>query len=299
MDKHRLECFITIVEMGNLSKAAAKLHMTQPPLSILVRKLEAELGVRLFDRINKRLSLTSTGALFYERAKGLLASMQAIHQELQQSNDGFRGTVSVGCSTAASLFIIPKVIEEIQARQLNIVVRVQEGMTEHLVGQLRDQRLDVGICRSEYKAEDLQTMTLYSEPLLLALPSGHRLLRKRNPVLEDLKDERFLMHAQPIGAGISDLLIESCQASGFSPNVVYWGIETLPMLLMVRQGLGIAFVPKSFTQLKLPGMPQFVEIKTPKLTTRLSLITQKRRIQSAVTQRFLEITADVIQGMQA
>src|SRR5690606_25524622 len=179
MDTHRLHCFVTVVETGNLSKAATKLHMTQPPLSILIRKLESELKVTLFDRINNRLVLTATGQLFYRRAKELLASMQALTKELQESDNGLRGTVAVGCSTAASLFIIPKVMEQIQAQGLDISVKVHEGVTPHLVEQLRNQRLDVGICRTEYKAEDLQTMTLYTEPLLLALPASHPLLAKQ------------------------------------------------------------------------------------------------------------------------
>lgn len=298
MDTHRLHCFVTVVEVGNLSKAAAKLHMTQPPLSILIRKLETELKVTLFDRINNRLVLTATGQLFYRRAKELLASMQALTRELQESDNGLRGTVAVGCSTAASLFIIPKVMEEIQAQGLDINVQVHEGATPHLVEQLRNQRLDVGICRTEYKAEDLQTMTLYTEPLLLALPARHPLLAKQQILLQDLKDERFLMHVSPLGRGISDLLIESCQLSGFSPQVIYWGIETLPMLLMAGKGLGITFAPKSFAQLPFRNPLEFVEIKQPKLETRLSLITQKNRVQSAVARRFLEITTQVINQLQ-
>jgi len=298
MDKHRLRCFVTVVETGNLSQAAARLHMTQPPLSILIRKLESELDVQLFDRVNNRLVLTATGQLFYKRAKSLLASMQSLVKELKETKEGLRGTVSVGCSTAASLFIIPEVVERIKARNLNITVQVHEGATSHLVEQLRDQKLDVGICRSEYKAEDLQTVTLYTEPLLLALPLGHPLLARSGVSLNDLREERFLMHAAPIGRGISDLLIESCQANGFTPNVVYWGIETLPMLLMVQKGLGIAFVPKSFAQLGLPGLPPLIEIAEPRLETRLSLITQKSRIQSAVTRHFLQITQEVLNERQ-
>jgi DNA-binding transcriptional LysR family regulator len=299
MDTHRLRCFITVVETGNLSKAAALLHMTQPPLSILIRKLETELKVGLFDRVNRRLVLTSTGRLFYERAKSLLASMEALSRDLQDSNNGLSGTVTVGCATAASLFIIPKVMEEIQAQQLQITVNVHEGATPHLIQQLRDQRLDVGICRSAYKAEDLQTMTLHTESLLLALPTGHRLLEKRHVRLSDLREERFLMHASPIGRGISDTLIESCQLSGFTPNVVYWGVETLPMLLMVQKGLGIAFAPKSFAKLGIAGLPRFVEVDNPRLETRLSLIAQKHRIHSPATQRFLAITRKVIESMQS
>lgn len=294
MDKHRLKCFVTVVETGNLSKAAVKLHMTQPPLSILMRKLESELDVSLFDRSGRRLVLTSVGELFYKRAKELLASMQSLTHELQQTSKGFLGTVNVGCATAASLFIIPEVVERMQRQGLDIVVKVHEGSTSHIVEQLRSQRLDVGICRSEYTANDLVTVALQSEQLLLAVPPGHHLLNKHKLTLADLRDERFLMHASPIGGGISNLLIESCEASGFSPRVVYWGVETLPLLLMVRRGLGVAFVPKNFEQLQLPGLPEFIRLEQPKLETRLSLITQKNRPQSAVAQRFLEITQSVL-----
>ncbi|GAB2914197.1 LysR family transcriptional regulator [Paralcaligenes sp. KSB-10] len=299
MDEHRLRCFVTVVETGNLSKAAIKLHMTQPPLSILIRKLEDELEATLFERINNRLILSDTGQIFYRRAKELLASMQALAQEVAESSKGLRGTVTVGCSTAASLFIIPKVMEELRARQLDISVQVHEGETAHMLERLRNRQIDIGIFRTSYKTEDLQTMTLYSEPLLLALPKSHRLLKNHRVSLTDLKNERFLMHSPTQGQGISNLLIESCQLCGFSPNVVYWGTETLPMLLMVEKGLGIAFAPKSFGGLKLPGLPKLVEIKQPLLETKLSLVTQKNRILSAVTQRFLEITAEVIKGLQS
>lgn len=294
MDKHRLNCFVTVIETGNLSRAAVKLHMTQPPLSILMRKLESELGVRLFERKGRRLIATETGELFYLRAKELLASMRSVEQELRDTQHGLQGTVHVGCATAASLFIMPEVMARLQREQLNIVVQVHEGSTSYIVDQLRQQQLDVGICRSDYAASDLVTIALQSEPLLLAVPAGHPLLHRPRVGLTDLRNERFLMHAHPLGRGISDLLIETCQASGFTPNVVYWGVETLPLLLMVKRGLGIAFVPKSFGQLGLPGLPEFIRIEEPALETRLSLITQKNRLQSGAVTRFLEITRDVV-----
>ena len=105
MDEHRLKCFIAVYEQGSVSAAAARLHMTQPPLSILLRKLEDELGVTLFDRSGHRLVPTATGELFYLRAKALQASVQAMRRELREAEQGARGTVHIGCATAASLFI--------------------------------------------------------------------------------------------------------------------------------------------------------------------------------------------------
>lgn len=294
MNAHQLRCFVAVVDAGSVSKAAQMLHMTQPPLSILIRKLEARHDVALFDRINNRLVPTRAGLLLYDRAKELLASMQAIHHELQECHRGLRGTITVGCSTSASLFIIPKVMQEIQAQGLDLTLQVHEGSTDVVVQKLRERTFDVGICRSAYTAPDLRTVSLYKEPLMLALPSGHRLLEKDDVRLTDLRDERFLLHHSNAGPGITSMLIESCQVAGFSPNVVYWGIETLPLLLMVEMGLGVSFAPRSFSTLQAPGLPQFVPINDPPLETRLSLITPVEGVPSPLTQRFLAITNSVI-----
>ena len=88
MDLHKLRCFIAVVEEGSLSKAAEVLNMTQPPLSILMKKLEEELNVTLFERRNKRLLITDTGHLLYKRAKELISSSESIYQELVEQNKG-------------------------------------------------------------------------------------------------------------------------------------------------------------------------------------------------------------------
>lgn len=290
MNAHQLRCFVAVVDFGSVSKAAESLHMTQPPLSILIRKLEARHEVTLFDRINNRLIPTQAGLQLYRRAKDLLASMQAIHHELQECHHGLRGTVTVGCATSASLFIIPKVMQEIQRQDLDITVQVHEGSTDFVVQHLRDLTFDVGICRSKFTGDDLQTVSLFKEPLMLALPSAHALLDKRDIRLEDLREERFLMHQSNTGPGISSGLIEACQLAGFSPKAVYWGVETLPLLLMVEMGMGISFAPWSFSTLQAAGLPKFVPISDPPMETQLNLITPRASVPSPVTKRFLEIT---------
>jgi DNA-binding transcriptional LysR family regulator len=299
MDLHRLRCFVTVVEEGNISKAAILLNMTQPPLSMLIRNLEKELNVTLFERRGKRLILTDTGRLLYIRAKELLASSEAIVREVTEQNQGMRGTVNVGSVTIANLTIIPKVIQKLKEQSLNIVVRVREGNSSYILHELRNQKVDIGILLSVFQVEDLHTTTLLTEPLLLALPPGHHLLEKSSIELIDLKDENFLLQATTFGQGISDLIIEACQTSGFSPNVIYWGTETLPMLFMVKKGLGIAFAPQSFRELRSPDLPQLVEISSPSLFTKLSLITVKNRFMTSVTKRFLDVTKDIIETMQS
>ncbi|MFC4801309.1 LysR family transcriptional regulator [Neobacillus sp. GCM10023253] len=297
MDIQKLRYFIEIVEKGSLSQAAIALNMTQPPLSSVIKKLESELDVQLFDRRGKKLILTDTGRLLYNRAKNLIASADIIMNELVELDKGLKGQVVVGCSTNANLTIIPKVVQRINDTS-NIVIKVKEGNTSYILDELRNHRLDVGIVRNVFKRDDLHNEILFSEPLMLALPPNHRLLRKKGNVrIEDLKDEKFLLQSTTFGHGISEIIIEECQANGFFPNVIYWGTETLPMLNMVQLGLGIAFFPKSFLKLENFRFPPIVEVEDSSLIIKIGLVTFKDRIHKAATDKFLEVTKSVIDDL--
>lgn len=289
MDEHRLKCFVAVYEQGSVSAAATRLHMTQPPLSILLRKLEDELGVSLFDRSGHRLVPTATGELFYLRAKSLQASMQAMRRELREAEQGSRGTVHIGCATAASLFIMPGVMEQISASDLKITVHVHEGETGYMLQRLRERSLDLIICRSQYTAFELENHVVMDEPLRVALPPGHPLQGRQQVHMGELRDERFLLHSSLIGTGISDMLLRACQQAGFTPDVVYWGVETLPMLLMVQKGLGVAFAPESFAQLDMAGLPALVRLDDAQLRTHLNIIWPRHHPLPPAAERLKNI----------
>ena len=298
MDLHRLRCFITIVEEGSVSKAAEALNMTQPPLSIMMGKLEKELNVALFDRSGRRLTLTRDGEFLYRRGKELLASTDNIVKELIEHNDGMRGTVTAGCITSANLFIIPDAVKKLREEAPNIVIRVKEGNSSYVLNELRSHKIDIGIVRTLFEAEDLKISTLVTEPLLLALPPNHPLLNKKSITIRDLRDEKFILPTSSHGSGIAEEIIEACQNNGFTPDVVYWGTEVIPMLLMVMKGVGISFAPENFSKFNWPGLPKLVPLAEPKLETKLSLVTLQNQYQPTIVERFLAITTDVAKGLQ-
>lgn len=293
MDEHRLKCFVAVYEQGSVSAAATRLHMTQPPLSILLRKLEDELGVTLFDRSGHRLVPTTTGELFYLRAKALLASLQTMRRELREAEQGARGSVRIGCATAASLFVMPDVMQALREQGLDITVHVQEGEAGYMLQRLRERGLDLVISRSEYATPELETQVILDEPLCLALPPQHPLAGSERVRLRDLRDDRFLLHQSPLGTGISDMVVRACQKAGFVPNVVYWGGETLPMLLMAHRGLGVAFAPQSFGQLAVSLSP-LVALEGVQLRTHLNLVWPRQypltpaaaRVRDLIVERF-------------
>lgn len=289
MDEHRLKCFVAVYEQGSVSAAAERLHMTQPPLSILLRKLEDELGVNLFDRSGHRLVPTATGELFYLRAKALQANLQAMRRELRETAQGSRGTVHIGCATAASLFIMPRVMEQLLASAMKITVHVHEGETGYLLQRLRERSLDLVICRSQFAAPELQNQEVMNEPLRVALPPQHPLCGQAQIALGALRAERFLLHSSLLGTGISDMLLRACQEAGFTPEVAYWGVETLPMLLMVQKGLGVAFAPDSFAQLGMQGLPVLVPLADAKLRTHLNMIWPRSHALPPAAERLKEL----------
>lgn len=289
MDEHRLKCFVAVYEQGSVSAAAIRLHMTQPPLSILLRKLEDELGVTLFDRRGHRLAPTATGELFYLRAKGLLAQLQTMRRELREAEQGARGSVHIGCATAASLFVMPSVMEDLGSSGLDITVHVQEGEAGYMLQRLRERGLDMIISRSEYIAPELEIRTIMDEPLWVALPPGHPMAGCERASLQDLRHDRFLLHRSPLGTGISDMVLRACQKAGFVPNVVYWGGETLPMLLMAQKGLGVAFAPQSFAQLAAPVLPRLVPIDGAELRTHLNLVWPRQLALTPAADRIKEL----------
>lgn len=295
LDLQKLKYFIRVVDKGSLLKAAESLHMTQPPLSVAIQKLENDLNIELFERTGKSLKLTGTGQIFYKRAKELIESSEEIIEEIQSYQSGEKGEVRIGCSSNVSLTILPGVIQRINELGLDFVIRVTEGNASYILDSLRKNELDIGIVRSVFKREDINIQALYTEPLMLALPTNHPLLIKNESIsIAELKDERFLMQSTTYGYNISELFIQECDKYGFYPNIVYWGSETLPILNMVQKGLGIAVTPMSFSKIDNFNLPRFVELKNPTLESTLSVVTYNKKIKKTSTDKFIELLLEIV-----
>lgn len=295
MDMVRLNYFITIVDEGSISRAASKLNMTQPPLSMALKKFEEELGFSLFSRKGRQLAITSAGKIIYERGKELIFSSNAIIKEATEQNEGKTGSLTIGCSTIANLTIIPLVMERMKEKNINIKVKVLEGNTAFILEQLQSHHMDIGFVRNVFNKTEFDTQTLLYEPLSIALPPDHALSKNQSISLIELKDDNFLMPYTTLGYGISEFIIEGCESLGFQPNIIYQGTETLPMLDMVKRGLGVAFVPALFKQINGFELPKLLKLTDPEIRASLNLATLKSNVQKSATEKFLSITKEVIE----
>lgn len=289
MDTNRLKYFVTVVEENGITAAAKKLNISQPSLSIMIKKLEQELGVLLFTRKNKTLILTDIGDLLYKRSKNILVSVDEMLTELDEAKKGLRGEIKIGCSTAANLIIIPKIVENLQKTSPNVSIRVIEGNTKYITEQLISNQLDAAIVRTTFTQDIFETYSIITEPIVACMSEDHPLVQKEHLTLKDFAEEGFLLNTTTTGSGLSDYIIKKCKEAGFTPKVKYWGSQGLPMAILASKGVGITFLPESYKYLPFcGGLPVFKEIESPKLTTSLELITLKGRFKSKATEVFLQ-----------
>lgn len=296
MNFDKLSYFVRVVEKGSITKAAISLNMTQPPLSKSIKDLEIDLGSKLFERHGRRLELTEAGQLLYEKGKNILLYSEKVVEEVNMLNSGKERIVNIGCSTVANITIIPKVIEKIQDQNLNIQVNVFEGSSAYLIEQLRFKTIDIAFVRNIIeKNDDLEVKVLYTEPVYVALPKGHKFEENSTVEIEELKGEKFLLPHSTSGYGLAEYILDACEVSGYSPNVLYWGTQNLPMLEMVANNMGVAFVPVSFKDISILNLPTLLPLNSGSIHTRFNSVKLKDGLSKTATEDFIELIHEVIE----
>nr|WP_238935086.1 LysR family transcriptional regulator [Pseudomonas typographi] len=240
----QLRCFITVATELNFRRAAARLNMTQPPLSRQVQLLEHQLGVALLTRDTRNVKLTAAGRAFFFEAQNLLERAQMAALSAKRFAQGDIGAVSIGFVGSAVYEFLPNVIAEAQEKQPNVHIALMEMNTAQQQEALQAQRIDVGIVRSPLQAPGFETERLVREPFVLAVPRRHPLAGAAPVALPMLDGEPFLMYSHSAYAPFNELLTGMFRSAGVTPAYVQWLGSSLTMLALVNAGLGLALVPR-------------------------------------------------------
>lgn|SRR5699024_826664 len=295
MNFDKLSYFVRVVEKGGITKAAISLNMTQPPLSKAIKDLEEELESNLFIRKGKRLELTETGKYLYEKGKKLITYSSKMKDDIRVLDGKKERVINVGCSNVAAITVVPKIIKKVREKNLKLKVNVVEGPTSYLLEQLRYNKLDIVIARNILDSDDNFDITvLYTEPIHIVLPKTHELASKNFLEIIDLKDEKFILPLSTTGYGLSEYIIDGCQASGFTPEISYWGGQSLPMIELVKEGMGIAFVPASYENIISMKKIEMIPLKSNLVHARCYAIKLKMEIFSKSTELFMNLINEVI-----
>jgi len=285
MDLRRLKYLVTVADEGHITRAAERLGLQQPPLTRQIRNLEDELGVRLFERLPRGVKPTEAGRAVVEEARALLARAERLPDLARRAAHGEQGRLAVGVTSSGAFH--PFVAQQIRAFRTaapGVQLELAEDGTPELVRAIEEERLDAAFLRSRGAlGADLLIEPLLEEPMVAALPTGHRLAA--GPVrLADLADETFVFYRRPTGPGLHDAIVAACLRAGFSPNVGQEAPRMASTLGLVAAGLGVSLVPASMQRMDLEGVT-FVALQGDGPAAPLFLAT-RRRGRSVVAERF-------------
>ncbi|WP_022975996.1 LysR family transcriptional regulator [Nevskia ramosa] len=294
MDLRQLKYFIAVAEERSFSRAALRLHVSQPPLSTQLKALEDELGVRLLDRTNRGVSLTAAGQVFFDEMRAVLARLERGKEMARNAGRGDVGTLSIGFVSIADYGILPPALKEFRSLYPGVEVHLHELTTDAQVREIRAARLDLGIGLGPLDAPDLHFEAVAQEQLMLAAPTGHRLTRGDKAVdLKTLANESFIIPPRDIAPGLFDLIIGECRAVGFAPRITQQARQMQTVISLVACGMGFALVPASVQNLRRQGV-QYRPLQGAAAAIELGIL-RPRDDDDPVSRNFVETLLRVAQ----
>ena len=244
MDLRRIRHFVVLAEALNFRRAAERLHMAQPPLSVSIQKLEAELGVKLFVRETTGVSLTPSGRAVLTEARKLLFHGSQLAETAKNALNGTGGTLRIGFVGTTTWGMLQRLLPAFRAEYPGVELVLNEATSVSIVQQLEDRALDIGLVRTPLmQSTGAAIVPLEQDTFVAALPRGHAQASKGPLRMADLAKEAFVMYAPSAAAGLHSAVMLACQEAGFLPRIAQQGVQVQTLLALVESGLGVALVP--------------------------------------------------------
>jgi DNA-binding transcriptional LysR family regulator len=254
MELRHLRYFVAVAEERHFGRAADRLHIAQPPLSQQIKRLEAELGVSLFNRTTRRVELSPAGAVLLERARDILAAADLAAEDCKRAAQGEIGRLSVGFTGSTTYAILPAVATALRTGLPGVELELHgEMLTPAQVDGLLHGSLDIGLLRPPVRSRELKVEVIRSEPLIAVVPSQHALADADEIAIPELEDEPFIMYASHLRSVVGDTVVEVCAEHGFAPRVGMEVTETATLISFVAAGIGVALVPASVAGMSVAG----------------------------------------------
>lgn len=244
MNLRQLHYFIILAQELSFTRAAQRLHISQPPLSRQIAELEASLNVKLFNRSSRRVELTEPGEVFLRDVQMTFERLQRATLRAQAIEQGLEGRIDVGLSSSHFMGPLPGLIAAYAKAYPGVIIALNEMEPAEQVHALMERRVDVNISRIPVNDSLLRSVPLWRDPVVVALPCGHALARHESLRFSNLKDEKLVV-LRPETSLFAQMVYERFIALGMLSNVVQTIAEVPAQVSLVAAGLGVAVVPLS------------------------------------------------------
>ncbi|MFA5263709.1 MAG: LysR family transcriptional regulator [Opitutaceae bacterium] len=286
MELQQLRYVIAVAETGNFTRASERTNVSQPSLSQQIINLEKELGHKLFHRLGRKAVLTESGQVFLERARRVLFEVEDASREIRDS-DALERSITVGAIPSLAPSLIPPLIALSRTHYPQLVVNVWEDFTDELSRGVVEGELDLAVVELPMKDPRIHSELLFSEPLLLAIGINHPLASRRVVVVDDIKNEKFIMLGG--GSTLTTTVQRFCGDNQFKPIISCRCAQLSTAKSLVALGCGISILPKSALSLndRTSIITKYLDGKSP--TRDIGVIRHMQRYQSRGAEQFLTL----------
>ena len=284
MEIHQLEYVLAVVKYHHFSHAADAICIAQSTLSHQINKLECELGVRLFDRTTRKVSLTSAGKEFITHAAKIIAEIKLANQNMQQHVVLERGEIKIGAIPILGLLGLTTIIASFQKKHPAVHLEIVEDASDRLLETLLSSEINVAFLtppQNYEQYEDIQFYPLISDNLVVIVNRDHPIAKKKSIDLTELKDENYI--CMKLNYGMRRISINACHTAGFEPNIVYETSQVETISSLVGEGMGIALLTSRVAMsVKKPTISIVNLRNAPKRITSLA-VPQRDHLSPVVT----------------
>ena len=289
----RLRVFNAVAQAESFTKAADSLHLTQSGVSKHIKAMEEELGVPLFDRLGKKVTLTQAGEILYEAAHEVIASIASAEQRIHELEGLGRGRLRVGASFPVGLYVLPRVLAAYRKQYSAIEVTLAISTTANIEARVLDNKVDFGLVSADVHHPKLTTLAFMTDELVVIVPPGHKWVNRRNIRADELADETFIFAAR--GAGARATVEDRLKEKGIVlPNILdFVNIEGVKHA--VEAGLGISVQPRVAIQRELDAASlKAIRLADMDPEIQYVYICRKKQIPSSAQKTFVEMLTQMV-----
>ena len=289
MEMQQLRYVVAVARTGNFSRAAEQCHVSQPSLSQQIQKLEEELDERLFDRMTREAKLTPHGEAFLRHAVRILEEVDAAKREATDAQDLRRGRLTIGVLPTIAPYLLPPALIDFTEKFPGVEILVQEDTTARLLKLAHRYEIDFALASQPIQDESLEINKLFSEELLLALPPGHRLTRKRRVAFADLDGERLIVMKD--GHCLGDQVLGFCDRRGVKPEISFRSAQLETIQALVSSGLGISLIPAMAARGAREDGLEYRSLQSPRPARKIVAVWPKQRPPGRAANEFLKMVS--------
>lgn len=253
LDLQTLKCFVVLSEELHFGRAADRLHISQPPLSLKIRTLEAQLGLLLFQRSSRRVELTHSGHILLPEARRILRDAEQLIKLAASLELGEAGTLAIGFNALLAYRLMPQLVSAFSERYPQVKVTLHEMVSSEQVVALLEHQIDIGLLRPPLPP-GFRSLSLGSEEMMVFMPVKHPLANQETIPLAALAQEPMLMFSRSGSSYLHNLTMDMCTEAGFQPVVRQETRHIHAIVALVGAGMGVALLPASAAFIHMDGI---------------------------------------------